>query len=258
MGRGVFALEMAWVVAAAGVFAGEAIDPIMGKPVSALTEEEKAIRRQKILEFQGGMVEVEPKGPRFYILDARAAADGVPAKVAKAFGDAFKIGVEAVADRERGAADLAADARVLAVVRIEDGAADAPALAIYPEERIAVVNCARLGDAGGAPFARRLEREIWRAICFVGGTGYSASRNSLVQPVFSLEELDAIESKGVNMTTIQQFGPMFERHGVRKGSKVTYRNAVRQGWAPPPTNDLQRAVWDDERKRMAERAKAAE
>lgn len=244
--------------ASARAAGGEAIDPIMGKPVSELTEEDKAVRRQKILEFQGGMIEVEPKGPRFYILDARAATDGVPAKVAKAFGDSFKIGVEAVADRERSAADLAADAKVLAVVRIEDGAADAPALAIYPEERVAVVNCARLDGADGARFARRLERELWRAICFVGGTGYSASRNSLVQPIFTMEELDAIESKGVNMTTISQFGPLFGKYGVKKGSKVSYRNAVRQGWAPEPTNDLQRAVWEDEKARMAERNASAD
>jgi hypothetical protein len=25
---------------------------------------------------------------------------------------------------------------------------------------------------------------------------------------------------------------------------TTYRNAVMEGWAPAPTNDIQRAVWD--------------
>ena len=30
--------------------------------------------------------------------------------------------------------------------------------------------------------------------------------------------------------------------------RATYREACREGWAPPPTNDLQRAIWEETRK----------
>ena len=33
--------------------------------------------------------------------------------------------------------------------------------------------------------------------------------------------------------------------GMKPIRRTTYRNAVREGWAPPPTNDFQRAVWDE-------------
>ena len=137
----------------------------------------------------------------------------------------------------------------MATIEIVDDKADEPVLTIYPEERRATVNCAALADRDEGITATRLEREIWRAICFVGGAGYSDSKFSLVQPISSIAELDAIESKGVTMTTIAQFKPFFAKYGVKKGSKTTYRNAVRQGWAPAPTNDVQRAVWNEVREK---------
>lgn len=229
---------------------GDAIDPVMGKPVSELTEEDKAIRRQRIMEFQGGMIEVEPQGPRFCILDCRKNDDDIPEKVASDFLGKFKIGVMAVREKPE-AGDI------LALIEVTDGSEETPVLAIYPEERRATVNSGSILRQGAAEYARRLERELWRAICFVGGAGYSPSSNSLVQPIFTLEELDAINSKGVNMVTISQLAPLFAKCGVRKGSKISYRNAVRQGWAPAPTNDIQRAVWEDEQRRKAVRGDEA-
>ena len=34
--------------------------------------------------------------------------------------------------------------------------------------------------------------------------------------------------------------------GIGQVIRATYRSAVRDGWAPPPTNDYQRAIWDAE------------
>ena len=239
----VLAAALALAPCTAPLAHAEADDPIMGKPFSKLTEAEKEARRQKILEFQGGMIEVAPSGPKFHIIDRRAEKDGIPAKVSADFLRNFKIGVEV--------GEAADPAEVLATVEVVDEAAGLPALTVFPEEMRAVVNCAALGERNRTV---RLERELWRAICFVGGAGYSASTNSLAQPIRSQEELDAIDSRGVNMATIGQLAPLFNKFGVKKGTRVSYRNAVRQGWAPAPTNDLQRAVWEDEKARMAARA----
>ena len=32
--------------------------------------------------------------------------------------------------------------------------------------------------------------------------------------------------------------------GVVPAETATYRQACREGWAPAPTNDVQRAIWD--------------
>ncbi len=33
-------------------------------------------------------------------------------------------------------------------------------------------------------------------------------------------------------------------HGIPFARRTTYKQAVKEGWAPAPTNDIQRAVWD--------------
>ena len=35
-----------------------------------------------------------------------------------------------------------------------------------------------------------------------------------------------------------------EKGGIRPEQKVFYRKAVEEGWAPAPTNEFQRAIWD--------------
>ena len=32
--------------------------------------------------------------------------------------------------------------------------------------------------------------------------------------------------------------------GVKPAEKTTYRKACHEGWAPPPTNEVQKAIWE--------------
>ena len=45
--------------------------------------------------------------------------------------------------------------------------------------------------------------------------------------------------------------------GMQPFRRTTYRNAVREGWAPAPTNDAQRAIWDAVKAQTATNAPAA-
>lgn len=47
---------------------------------------------------------------------------------------------------------------------------------------------------------------------------------------------------------------MWKRFGVDRTHRVPYRKAVQDGWAPPPTNDYQRAVWEEERTNTTKKA----
>lgn len=42
-----------------------------------------------------------------------------------------------------------------------------------------------------------------------------------------------------------------QERGIPIARSVTYRQAVKEGWAPAPTNDIQRAVWDKVKADMA-------
>ena len=43
---------------------------------------------------------------------------------------------------------------------------------------------------------------------------------------------------------MKTFQAMWKRFGVKKARRIPYAVAVKEGWAQPPTNDFQRAVWD--------------
>ena len=67
----------------------------------------------------------------------------------------------------------------------------------------------------------------------------------MMQPYYTLKELDGLDNayiQPMNMVKMQKF---WKRFGVERPRKVPYRAAVKQGWAPPPTNDLQKAVWEE-------------
>jgi len=38
--------------------------------------------------------------------------------------------------------------------------------------------------------------------------------------------------------------PYFEARGVKSEQLIPYRVAVQEGWAPQPTNDVQRTIWN--------------
>jgi hypothetical protein len=42
-----------------------------------------------------------------------------------------------------------------------------------------------------------------------------------------------------------------QKRGIPQLERTTYRLAVKEGWAPAPTNDIQRAVWDKVKADMA-------
>ncbi|MBR1921832.1 MAG: hypothetical protein IJ829_07530, partial [Kiritimatiellae bacterium] len=133
------------------------------------------------------------------------------------------------------------------VAVVEDGALRG--LTVCPEERVAVVNAARYADGGDDPLAAevRVHKELWRALGFVAGIGYAPFANDVRQPVFSTRELDGLEYQVMQPMNFQKMYASLAKLGVTRGRRVPYRLAVQEGWAPPPTNDYQRAVWDDVR-----------
>lgn len=172
--------------------------------------------------------------------------------------DSDEIGGPAADATEVAFAELAKEG-TSAVVAIFDGGAEKPSLAVFPEDRVAVINASRLkpGDGqSGTLFEERLGKEIWRGVAFVLG-GYASEHPCALKAVDSLATLD---NECLHMTCPPvNFKAMdFARKiGVAPYGPVPYGIAVRRGWAPPPTNDIQRAVWEDEQRRKAVRGDEA-
>ncbi len=117
-------------------------------------------------------------------------------------------------------------------------------MVIYPESFKVIVNVKALSSDGAAKeiVAARVKKQIIRAALLMFGSGYSPSF-CLARPVTSLQELDDLNPRVLSMETMSHLTAM-PRLGIHEVYFYTYRQACREGWAPPPTNDIQRAIWE--------------
>ena len=242
------------------------VDMITGKPWtpgSKFTIEQLKARDERVLKKTGGFLQQPAEGPLALLLDAREKPTATIDEVARLYRLATKLDID-VAREPQGEARPLAFARermartapLLLVAIVDDD--DLPALSVFPEERIGIVNARRLkgGDDPSAP-EMRVSKEVWRAIGFIGGLGFSPAENDMMQPYYTLEEIDASRYpfiQPMNMARMQKF---WTRFGVKRARRIPYRVAVKEGWAPAPTNDYQRAVWDEVKEQAATNAPAA-
>ena len=236
---------------------GKARVPAKEKPAKELTPEEveqnhaKAAAFRKSIADKGGWVSVPMAGPAIKLVDATGkgwALEGLEA--VKANLDRFGL-CPSEAVRRQLAGDALAEGRAAArescgVVMLVDGAEDAPLVTAYPEERLALVNMTALlkGVGGSGVRQDRVEKLAWRAIGHLVGCGAPDGYTCVMKPVRNMAELDAMPNKFIHPATFFKARPYFDMCGVTPARKGTYESACQQGWAPAPTNDVQKAIWE--------------
>ncbi len=141
---------------------------------------------------------------------------------------------------------LVGDTAAAVIVKDADGR---ERIVVAPEDGWATVNVRAIG-ADGADDARvtvRTAKEVWRAAAIMLGASDSMMQPCLMAPIHSIPELDA---NTCVMPTMEPFNKMINnarRMGVAVRRRVSYRKACQEGWAPAPTNDVQRAIWEETR-----------
>ena len=117
---------------------------------------------------------------------------------------------------------------------------------VAPEAGWAIVNVnALLIDNPDQQKAKnRLKKELWRALCFATGGGFSAVKPCVVQPTKSLHELDSLTYPLPSPMQHNTIIDGAKRRGILPIKINTYLGACQEGWAPAPTNDIQRAIWE--------------
>ena len=243
-------------------------DMITGKkwtPDSKFTIAQLKARDERVLKKTGGFLYIEEKGPQVMLLDAREKAPATIDGVGELYTLGTKLPVQ-IAKQPRGekcplevGREIIAKGDTLLVVVVADKCDKLPALTVYPEERVGVVNADKLkGDTNGDPSAPevRVAKEVWRAMGFIGGVGFSAQDNDVMQPVYSVAEVDGMRNPYIQPMNMQKMTYMWKRFGVDRKHRVPYRKAVQDGWAPAPTNDYQKAVWQEEQTNKVGKAAA--
>ena len=141
--------------------------------------------------------------------------------------------------------DIEANGGQIGVVLIED--ANYPVLTVAPEDGWALVNVLALGSEKIAKkkIASRARKELMRAFGLVAGCAFM-SRGKIVMlgDVHSPRDLDSIKEETYGVDAISTMEQSLPKSGINPWIVSTYEDACQEGWAPPPTNKWQKAVWD--------------
>ncbi|MBR4171024.1 MAG: hypothetical protein IKR48_05180 [Kiritimatiellae bacterium] len=139
-----------------------------------------------------------------------------------------------------------ADAETACAVSVCD-LPDFPEVCVFPGRRSAIVNVRPLAfDKPSEEVLReRFRKCLLRAFGFAFGAGVSHQYPmSALAPVDGVMGLDRAPCKGYGMDSMQTIQKTMERWGMPSMKKTSYKRACEEGWAPPPTNDVQRALWE--------------
>lgn len=215
-----------------------------------VTPELKALMDQR----SGGLVFPRTNGKTITIVDARGSDDGFLDKFVTTFSKQFHIGVTPVVKKLAVGTDLF-DAAVAckttkspAVIMIVD-CEKKPTLATYPEDAVGIVNVSSLKKGDQTKFDERLSKEVWRCVGLsLGGFSMVAPNGrvvkSVLSPVYSVKDLDEVKTTVLSPNQCNAVYDAMSEIGLEAARPASYATACRQGWAPAPTNAIQKAIWD--------------
>jgi hypothetical protein len=206
----------------------------------------------QFLARTGGAVQLPSQGPGIKFMNAQSR---VPREaIGESISSIQKLirlstQTEQVTGKEEASALAEAalkNAAVAAVVVIIDKPGQ-PALLIAPEARWAIVNVAALATGGASDeiLALRTKKEILRAFGYLMGAGNSGYEACVMKPVFKIEELDALKGETLGPDSLLKTASQATKMGIKPSRMTTYRKACEEGWAPMPTNAIQKAVWEE-------------
>ena len=226
-----------------------AMAPVFAGNAAPATKSDRAERRQ------AGIATRRTEGGAIAFIDTRGNVESGVGEVARRIQDSCglvvmcQLGVDGKATSAmKQALDAVASSNVAVAVSIAAEGSDRPALTVCPEEGVAVINVDRLGEnlpgenANGV-FHDRVMTEMWRAVAFVLG-GYDSGMPCAFSVIRRPQDIDNLLIHVVSPPILAKIVEGAVRYDVARIETEPYEIAVRKGWAPPPTNDVQKAIWE--------------
>ena len=65
-----------------------------------------------------------------------------------------------------------------------------------------------------------------------------------MSPISTITDLDKIANDAIPVDVVARVYKYLPLSGCNINTRVPYVLAVREGWAPAPTNEYQKAIWD--------------
>jgi len=119
-------------------------------------------------------------------------------------------------------------------------------LVVMPDNALVVVNVRALSvdKPTGDVLKSRVCKELWRGLIYALGGGNTFVQQCVMKQVSSLKDLDAIPTNTACPDAFMRIVESAKTLGIQPARRTTYRQACKEGWAPSPTNDVQKAIWD--------------
>jgi len=203
---------------------------------------------QEVLYKRNGPMLSVPGEAQGKIVFVNAAASRVPAKWLEGHATALRAATKFSIEVTEGAFDLAAPKLVgnASLFVVDDAAL--PTLLLAPESAWCVLNVAPLAKGAGEKpqfFEARVKKELTRAFALLAGAQTSNYPNSLMGCITKPEDLDRFVDNVLPVDVPARFPDYVAGYGVKPDKKVSYRKACEEGWAPQPTNDVEKAIWTE-------------
>ena len=211
--------------------------------------------RSNTLAKTGGILSTPASGPSILFLNTQKRVssqvfESVPVYVQKILRLPCQLSDKPSEQPITEAQSALTDATKTAAVVVIAESAGYPALLLAPESRWAMVNVAALNTDGAdaEKLNARVQKEVWRAFGYLMGAANSSAEVCLMKPVLSTADLDALPGKSLSPEPFNKILYHAQKLGIPLARMTTYRKAVEEGWAPTPTNDFQRAIWQELKK----------
>jgi len=238
------------VVVACIALAGVAIAEDVQKPAPADTNVVKKVRLPKGARRNGGPIVIpDSQQGTIGILNAQKK---VPLGDCKALVDAFatqyKFKVR-YADcgpvTPKTAREEMRKAGVQIAVFLTECAECEETMVCAPESHWAIVNVAAVAkDVRNDTFASaRTRKELMRAFMCAAGAMDSQYEGGIMGPIKSAKDLDKM-LEDLPFDVIMRAMNSMKSAGVTPLQTTTYKKACEEGWAPAPTNDYQKVIWE--------------
>ena len=216
---------------------------------SACGEEQDGTTAFRRRQSAGYVVkEGSQKGTFTFINTQKEVANQDIEAAAEIIRDDLRIKVATKEAISSDAASLVRDSEgTLGVVIVADDTT--PQLLVAPEDGWAVVNVRKLSAGLQTQSARekflpnRVKYALIRAFAAVSGGMGSMYPGNLMSAT-NLNELDMASTATLPVDTKTAVERFLKSRGYSPSIRVPYRKACQEGWAPAPTNDVQRAIWD--------------
>lgn len=120
-----------------------------------------------------------------------------------------------------------------------------PMALVAPESRWTMFNIAKIKSEKPAFFEARVKKMLVRSLAYLMGAADSQYPMCLTGCVTKPEDLDQFPMTTLPVDVLGKMEKYIAGYGVTPWKRATYKQSVHEGWGAQPTNEFQKAIWDE-------------